>query len=335
MPHIRPTAVALAAALLAAASSLSAQQASGTYRLAGSQVAVYNLAGTVSLVAGNGNELVVGVTAQGADASALRVETGDVRGHQAFRVIYPDGDLVYPDLGPHSETRLRVSEDGTFGDDGGRGREVRISGSGRGTRASADLELRVPKGQSVEVYLGVGKVSVRNVNGNISVDVAAASVDVDGLDGDFTLDAGSGPVRLADIQGNHLSLDTGSGKITATDVNAAAISLDTGSGDVMLDGVTSSDLSLDTGSGDVTLRLNSDVDRLALDSGSGSVTIYAPVDLGAQLSVDGGSGDIDIQLPLMNRVSDDDDDILHGTLGDGIGRITIDSGSGDVRILKR
>ncbi len=325
--------LALVAVTFLTVPALSAQQASGTYRVAGDRVAVYNLAGSVSLVAGSGAELTVGVTGRGTDAAALRVETGAVRDHQTLRVIYPDGDLVYPELGPNSETRLRVSEDGTFGDDGGRGREVRIKGAGRGIRASADLELRVPKGQSVDVYLAVGKVSVRNVNGNISVDVAAASVDVDGLNGDFTLDAGSGPVRLAHIKGEHVSLDTGSGMITANDVTATAISLDTGSGDVMLDGVTSRDLSLDTGSGDVTLRLDSDVDRLALDSGSGSVTIYAPADLGAQLSVDGGSGDIDIQLPLSNRVSDDD--VLNGTLGDGLGRITIDSGSGDVRILKR
>lgn len=335
MPLTRPCLVLLASVLLAAPISLAAQQASGTYRVTGSQVAVYDLAGTVSVIAGSGNELTVTVTAEGADAAALRIATGELRGRQTFRVIYPDGDLVYPDLGSHSETRLRVRDDGTFGDDAGRGREVRISGSGSGTRASADLELRVPKGQSLDLYLAVGKVSVRNVNGNISVDVGSASVDVDGLDGDFSLDAGSGPVHLARIKGNRLSLDTGSGMITATDVSAATITLDSGSGDVMLDGVTSSDLSLDTGSGDVTLRLNSDVDRLALDSGSGSVTIYAPTELGAELSVDGGSGDIDIQLPLINRVSDDDNDILRGTLGDGLGRITIDSGSGDVRILKR
>ncbi|HET8763313.1 MAG TPA: DUF4097 family beta strand repeat-containing protein [Gemmatimonadales bacterium] len=335
MPDARFSPAVLAVTLLAVPMSLPAQQASGTYRVAGDHIAVYNLAGTVSVIAGSGNQLTVGVTARGADAASLRVAAGELRGRQTLRVIYPDDDLIYPELGAHSQTQLRVSDDGTFSDDYDRGREVRIRGSGNGTRASADLELRVPTGQSLDLYLAVGKVSVRNVKGNISIDVGAATVDVDGLEGDFSLDAGSAPVRLAHIKGQHLSLDTGSGMITASDVTATAVSLDTGSGDVMLDGVTSRDLSLDTGSGDVTLRLNSDVDRLSLDSGSGSVTIYAPVELGAELSVDGGSGDIDIQLPLINRVNDDDDDILHGTLGDGMGHITIDSGSGDVRILKR
>lgn len=335
MSDARSSLAVLAVALLALPALLPAQQASRTYRVAGSRIAVYNLAGTVSVVAGGGNELTVGVTARGADAAGLRVATGELRGKQTLRVIYPDDELVYPELGPNSETELQVRDDGTFDGDYGRGRQVRIRGSGTGSRASADLELRVPAGQELEVYLAVGKVSVRNVNGNISIDVAAAGVDVDGLEGNFSLDAGAAPVHLAHIKGQHLSLDTGSGMIAASDVSTTAIVLDSGSGDVTMDGVTSSNLSLDTGSGDVTLGLNSDVDQLSLDSGSGSVTIYVPASLGAELTVDGGSGDIDVQLPLSNRSSDDDDDILHGTLGDGRGRITIDSGSGDVRILKR
>ena len=323
------------AALAAIPTLLAAQQAAGTHRVAGTHFAVYNLAGSVSVVAGSGNDLTVRVTPQGSDAGELRVASGELRGRQTLRVLYPDGDIVYPALGAHSQTRIEVRDDGTFDGSYGRGRDVRITGSGRGTRASADLEIGVPSGRSLDLYLAVGKVSVRNVKGNLGVDVGAAAVDVDGLDGDFSLDAGSAPVQLAHIKGGALSLDTGSGSIAASDITATTISLDSGSGDVTLDGVTSRNLSLDTGSGDVTLRLDTDIDQLTLDSGSGSVTIYAPADLGAELNVDGGSGDIDVQLPLANRTSDEDEDSLSGTLGDGRGRITIDSGSGDVRILKR
>lgn len=335
MPHAPFRRSIASAMLLALPAVLAAQQASGTYRVSGARYAVYNIAGSVSVVAGSGSELTVGVTAQGADASQLRVATGEVRGRQTLRVLYPGGDLVYPSLGAHSETQVQVRDDGTFNDGYGRGHEVRIRGAGNGTRASADLELRLPAGQSLDIYLAVGKVTVTNVKGNIGLDVGAADVDVDGLAGDFSLDAGSAPVRLAHIKGESLSLDTGSGRIAATDVSATRLSLDSGSGDVTLDGVASDDLSLDTGSGDVTLRLDTDVDHLSLDSGSGSVTIYAPANLGAELQVDAGSGEVDVQLPLTNRSSDDDDDSVRGTLGDGRGMIMIDSGSGDVRILKR
>jgi hypothetical protein len=44
---------------------------------------------------------------------------------------------------------------------------------------------------------------------------------------------------------------------------------------------------------------------------------------------------VDIQVPLANRQVEEDDNSLHGTLGDGRGSISIDSGSGDVRILPR
>lgn len=330
----RPVVACLALAGLIP-SMLSAQQASGSYQLDGGRYAVYNLAGSIRVSAATGRQLVVDVKTEGADASSLRVATGQIRDRATLRVIYPGDRVVFPGLGAHGETSLTVRDDGTFNDGDGRGRRVSINGSGAGTRASATLDVAVPAGSELAVYLAAGAVTVRNVNGNLEVDVASASVDVDGLTGDFSLDAGSASTRLARVRGGAVSLDVGSGDVTATGVTATQLSLDAGSGEVTLDGLSVPDLSLDTGSGDINLTLTSDVRRLSLDSGSGDVTIYAPASLGARLSAEAGSGDLDVRFPMTRTVSDDDEDELHGVIGDGRGEITIDSGSGDVRLIPR
>ncbi len=335
MPESRHC-VALAIALaLTLPAVLTAQQAEGTYHLTGGNYAVFNLAGRMSVEAGSGSSLAVEVHPQGADADRLRVVTGDIRGQSTLRVLYPDGDIVYPAMASGGGTQIQVREDGTFGDGGRQDREVRIRNAGSGTRASADVRLLLPAGSSLDLHLGAGGVTVRNVEGNLSVDVSAASVDVDGVTGNFSLDAGSAPIKLARVRGKEISLDTGSGSIVASNISATSLSLDTGSGAASFDGLAVDEVSLDTGSGAVTLALDTDVDELSLDSGSGNVTIYAPATLGAQLAVDGGSGKIDVQLPLADRHDDEDGNSLSGTLGDGKGTITIDSGSGDVRILPR
>jgi DUF4097 and DUF4098 domain-containing protein YvlB len=89
---------------------------------------------------------------------------------------------------------------------------------------------------------------------------------------------------------------------------------------------------LDTGSGNVDVELVDDVDRLELDSGSGSVTLRIPSSLGATIDAETSSGGIDVQIPLS--VSRQNRSHLTGRVGDGRGTITIDSGSGRVRLLR-
>ncbi len=343
------TAAALVAALGVA--DAAAQQA-GTYRLTGNRVAAYNLAGRVTVQAGSGDAVVVTVTPAGPDAGQLEVQTGNVRDRNALRVIYPEDRVVYRDEAFGGETQLRVRPDGTFGGgDAGRSREVRISGRGSGLEAWADLTISIPAGRDVAVHQAVGAVTVRNVNGQLLVDTHAADVDVSGTNGELSVDVGSGDVRIRDVQGRLLVdtgsgnvdiegtagdealFDTGSGNVRASGVRAGSLLVDTGSGDVTIDRVTAERVGLDTGSGSVTVGLDSDVSELLVDTGSGDVTIRAPATLGAQLRVDTGSGGIETDFPVaVTRRSRNE---LVGTLGDGDGRIEVETGSGSVTLLRR
>jgi len=344
-----PTYALFALSILVLPASLAAQQ---RYALKGDRVAVYNLAGATTITAGSGSDVTVAVTTGGAQAGTLRVAQGEMKGRETLRVIYPEGDIVYPPLGHNSSSDMRVREDGTFGEhDNHDDRRVRIHGSGSGSEVHADLAITVPAGRSVSVHLGVGKVMATNVDGKLdidassadvqvnggrgelSVDIGAGSVDVSGTSGDLSVDTGSGDVKLTNVKADALSVDTGSGEVVATGVTSGHTSIDTGSGAISLTGTRLGTSSLDTGSGDVTIDLAESLGDLSIDTGSGDVTLRLPATVGARLSLSTSGGRIDTDFPVT--VTRTDSDELNGTIGDGKGRISVETGSGDVHLKKR
>ena len=335
------------------------------FQLSGGDAAIYNLAGTVTVEPGQGS-VSVQVTRGGSDAAKLSIERGEIDDRATLRVRYPADRIVYAGLERGSSTELRVREDGTFGDgdrhgdrhedharhdDWDDGHRVRISGAGDGLAAHADLRVQLPAGQDLAIYLAVGKVSVSNVNGRLRVDahsapitatgakgelmldVGSGSVTATGIEGALVVDTGSGPVEVSRFKGSELTVDTGSGEVTATDVQANRLVIETGSGDIQVSGATAPDVVLETGSGGVTADLRSQLAELQVETGSGDIAITAPGSLGAEVEIETSSGDIETDFPL--QVTRHSRDHLVGRIGDGKGRIAIETGSGNIRLLKR
>ena len=331
-----------------------AQQAE-TFRLQGNEVAIYNLAGKVQVRGGSGSDVAVSVRRGGSDAGRLAVQTGNVNTRQegfgtvnSLRVVYPQETIVYEDGNGSSE--IKVRDDGTFFGDSD-GKKIKIRDSGSGVKAHADLEITVPSGRAVLVALAVGEVRVENVDGRLYVDVASADIwssggngefvfdtgsgdiEVKGHDGGLVCDTGSGDVLVENVNGGELNFDTGSGDVSGRGIRGSSLRADTGSGDVELHDVNVDEINADTGSGDVTLDLASAPSDILVDVGSGDVLLRLPNGFGATIDVDTGSGDIQTDLPV--QVTEIDDDVLRGTIGDGSGRVRIDTGSGDVKFEKR
>ena len=320
--------------------------------LSGNEVAIYNLVGSISAVAGSGSDVVVTVARAGKDAAQLRVEHGAIAGRQTLRVIYPAGRITFGE--EHrwgSRTTIRVKDDGTFDDNDDSGSRVEIGGRPGGIEARADLTVAVPVGKELHLHLAAGDVSVTNVNGDVSVNVDAANVTTTGTKGSLTLDTGSGEVSVTDAQGNvnldsgsgsvtlsritgdRLAVDAGSGRMRADAINSKRIDLDLGSGGATLRNITATDVKLDCGSGSTEIDLASDIHLLDIDSGSGGVTVWIPATLGARVDIDAGSGGIDLGVPV--NVTRMEEDHVTGTIGDGQGTIRIDAGSGGVHLKKR
>jgi DUF4097 and DUF4098 domain-containing protein YvlB len=331
--------------------------------LKGDSVAVYNLVGELRADGGSGSDVVVEIRRGGADAAMLEIASGEIRGRETLRIIYPDDVIVMPEWGRGWSTTLRVRDDGTFGDDdwwderGHRkrsreGREVRITGRSRsGLEAYADLRVTIPKGKTVGLYLGVGKSFVTNVDGTIRVSVASADVaaertrgslrietgsgNVDLLTaaGDVSLSTGSGDITASGVDGSRLRLETGSGNVTLRDGKAATVHVETGSGNIDAMTTSGDELSFETGSGDVDVTLVTTFRSVQIQTGSGDVTLKVPPTAGAEVDLETGSGEIDLGglTLLVRRIQHDH---VTGTLGDGKGRLTVGTGSGDVRLQK-
>ena len=336
------------------------------YVLKGDSVAVYNLVGELRVEAGAGSDVVVDVQRGGADAAKLQIESGPLRGRETLRIIYPDDVIVMPDWGRGWNTTMRVRDDGTFGDDesdseGGHrhgwfhnreGREVRITGRSRdGLEAYADLHVSVPAGKGIGLYLGVGKAFVTNVDGRIRVSVASADISADhtrGLlkigsgsgnvdlhdgAGDVNLETGSGDITVTGATGTRLRLNTGSGGVKLRDGKVTELQVETGSGDIEATNTSGDEVSFETGSGNIDVALMTAFHSLHIETGSGDVTLAVPSNVGAQVDLDTGSGDIDLG-GLTLQVRKLERDHVTGTLGDGSGRLSVETGSGNVRLQK-
>ncbi|HEY6091258.1 MAG TPA: DUF4097 family beta strand repeat-containing protein [Gemmatimonadales bacterium] len=353
--HARSLPAVVALALVVVPSVVAAQ--TSRHVLKGDSVAVYNLVGELRVDPGTGSDVVVEVQRGGADAAQLDIQSGPIRGRESLRIIYPDDVISLPSWGRGWNTTLRVRDDGTFGDTEGRrhgfneGREVRITGRGRGLEAYADLHVSIPAGKSVGLYLGVGKTTITNVDGALRVSVASAdvaatgtkgslristgsgNVDVRTAAGDVALETGSGDITVSGMQGTSLKLDTGSGDVTLTDGKAGSLSVETGSGNIDAKSSSGDELLFNTGSGDVDVALTATFRSLHIETGSGNVTLKVPPELGAQVELDTGSGDIDLG-GLTLQVRRVQHDHIEGVLGDGRGRLSVETGSGDVRLQK-
>ena len=196
---------------------LAAQSERQRFALGTGTIAIYNLAGELTVEPGSGSEVVVEVERGGADASQLRIETGPRQGMQTLRVIYPGDQVVYPPLGRGTRSSVDVGADGTFRNDHSAGwlgkRRVTVSGTGGGVEAWANVHVSVPRGQKLRLQWVAGATHVGAVEGDVRVDNSSSPVEVRGLRGKLVVDTGSGEVSLKEVQGD-IVVDTGSGSVT-------------------------------------------------------------------------------------------------------------------------
>jgi lia operon protein LiaG len=342
--------------LFLSAASLPAQQAE-RYTIPEDELAIYNLAGDVRIEPGTGGDITVQVTRGGAGAAKVKVMRGEQNGTETLRFVYPENRIQYSGMSGGSSTQLRVRDNGTFGDDTddeGRkkkdGRQVTIAARGGGLDAHADLRIGVPSGRRVALYLAVGKVAVTNVSGELSINAASAPVTTSGTRGELEIDVGSGAVQVTKATGD-LSVDTGSGAVTVSEVRGESISIETGSGEVAVSSLRSNQLSIDTGSGNiegtalispqvsletgsgsVIADLSGEVWNVNVQTGSGDITLKVPPTLAAEVDIETSSGEIETDFEVA--VTRHSRDHMTGRIGEGGGKIDIETGSGGIKLVK-
>lgn len=292
--------------------------ADGALRLA-------NLAGTVKIVSGSSDQVVVKakIHAQGKNAKVTKsllegmkwIQHPNRDGKVGWALSYPVKDyrsFHYP--------RNKGQDDGFLaGFFKGRsstrylGERVSIRGSRSSSSPTlyANLVIEMPAGSPVAVRNAVGRVDGGDLAGSLWVDTGSGAVTIQKFTGLLSVDTGSGKVWLGEVQGS-AEVDTGSGSIHLNQLVGSGV-LDTGSGSVKVKSITASKLMVDTGSGSVEIHRGV-VDHLKVDTGSGGIRLNN-VEL-VKFQGDTGSGGVKIVSSLSQAKL-----------------LDIDTGSGGVEII--
>jgi hypothetical protein len=308
--------------------------------------AVENLAGHMTVVAGDGDSVVAIVTVHAEDAAladTVRIErVSGEKGVPTLRVVYPVDEyrrFQFPSAGS-AEVRYA-------------GRRVEVSRHS-GVLLWAEVEVRVPRRKVEATFRNVagsleaegiegtilldasnGQVTARKLSGRITADTGSGNVRATDVMGDLICDTGSGNVAVTAFEGAELSCDTGSGTVQVTGVKAKRVKADTGSGGVRVSGADIEELLIDTGSGDVETEVTgSRLRRVVADTGSGSVRFRLPEDASFVIHTDQGSGDLSCRFadarPIVEKR-----EVVGYRRGDEKTRIDVDTGSGSVTIGPR
>ncbi|CDC63513.1 putative uncharacterized protein [Clostridium sp. CAG:448] len=142
-----------------------------------------------------------------------------------------------------------------------------------------------------------------------------------------------------------VKIGTASAEVNVSGLQAEILDVDTASGRLELDG-TYGELSVDTASGSVTFA--GSCRKINIDTASGRIRL-TPGDLWEDIDIDTASGNIELWLPESEKGFSVDYDKASGKfscdfpvllsgkiykIGEGAGRINVDSASGNLKIYK-
>ncbi|MGP4026931.1 DUF4097 family beta strand repeat-containing protein [Actinomadura sp. 3N407] len=143
-----------------------------------------------------------------------------------------------------------------------------------------------------------GDVTLDEVAGAIDANTVSGAIEAQGLDGTVSFTSVSGDLSLAGGSLDHLAARAVSGRIAA----------------------------------DVTLTGDSRVD---VNTVSGEVALRIPESTGAQVTLNSAAGRIETSFPELGRQERPVARSVTGKLGDGSGRLTVNTVSGSITLLGR
>jgi predicted DNA-binding protein with PD1-like motif len=231
--------------------------------------------------------------------------------------------------------------------------------SGNRQAEVSELEKNPPirqSGDSIHIdYLNVRDISIdyeitAPADTKVRTHSGSGDQEIEGLQASLDLESGSGDMRLRDSE-SEIHLHTASGDVEGREVSGA-FTAETGSGDIRLDAKGNGDVHVHTGSGNVELRGLSgglvaetgsgDVSVVGVQTGtweirahSGNVELQLPNDAAFDLDASTSSGEVVVGRPVtmvvQGRVREARRSV-NGKVGGGGPRLTVHTGSGDIRI---
>ncbi|WP_067455160.1 DUF4097 family beta strand repeat-containing protein [Actinomadura macra] len=168
----------------------------------------------------------------------------------------------------------------------------------------------------------------------VSLNLMSADALITGMTARTSIKSASGDVTLDGVLGA-VDANTVSGAIEAQGLDGT-VSFTSVSGDLSLAGGSVERLVARTVSG----RIAADMDlvgdgRVEVNTVSGEVALRIPASAGTQVSLNSAAGHIDTSFPELGRLERPVICGLSGKLGDGTGRLTVNTVSGSITLLRR
>lgn len=167
-----------------------------------------------------------------------------------------------------------------------------------------------------QLSLGSGPLVVRNVSGGLQIDAGSGNLLLETIEGSALVSVGAGRVEIRGCKGPELKIDAGSGELRLHDLDVEYLSAETGSGRLLVD-----------------LARVAPAGQYKIEGGSGGVTVHLPADadLDLHLEYEGGRlelGGLPVQMTEQERGE------LRGRMGLGGARLEIET-HGGIRLQPR
>jgi len=264
-------------------------------------VSISNIAGTVNVIAWDRNEVQVrGQLGKGAKPLTI--------------------------TGSNTDMAIKVEPQGGSG---------WFNWKGDNNMAATTLELHVPKAASLDIDVVSAPLVIDGMDGgSIEVNAVSGKARINARTPSLKVDSVSGGIELAGHAGQ-ADLQTVSGDILAP-VLGSDVKLQTISGRIQADGGPWKKLTLSTVSGSVQLTGGLATDgTLGIDSMSGDVQLQLPANTSGNLHASSFSGNLRSDFGTPKEPEHGPGSSLDVRLGDGRGKINVETFSGDLRVRKQ
>ncbi|MEO7102929.1 MAG: DUF4097 family beta strand repeat-containing protein [Gemmatimonadaceae bacterium] len=208
------------------------------------------------------------------------------------------------------------------------------SGGDRNNVGTATYDVTVPSGSRASLSAVSGDIDASGLRGRLEVSNVSGSVNVRDVGSGLSVEGVSGNVTVANV-GGEAHVENVSGRISVTGVGGSA-SVETVSGGITLNGVAGSSIHATSVSGDLDFAgpVGGSA-RYNFETHSGRTNLRIAGNANAAIRVETFSGSVSNDYPgaVKRRTSDDDDtSSVDFIIGQGQGRLHVETFSGSVHI---
>ncbi|MCG3120811.1 MAG: hypothetical protein ALAOOOJD_03700 [bacterium] len=293
---------------------------------AGGRIQVLGDAGFIRVEAWDKNEVYLRYTKRVWDSSRrdaekrmedLQIEISDQPGQLSIRQVpgfeehnFRFFDLFDPDRWSHSSHAARI-----------------------------DFELKVPRQCQLLLESDEGDITVRQIEGEVSVDSDEGNIDLENLAGgeiSAATDEGEINCRHFQLTDHRLQLSGDEGTVHASDIVARSVWAETDEGDIVLLRINAGGGKLNSDEGDIDLEASRfDEGSWNISTDEGDVALMIPANADAEITLESDDGNIRSDFTLSRLSNDDNRERRSGRLGEGRARLEIYTDEGDIGLRRR